>query len=82
MGTDSPEELYTWTGEGLAMLLPGEYADTAAGLHIQRAIACKLLERPEEMATELAESERAGRASRRWSARGRAAGGGATGAER
>jgi tetratricopeptide (TPR) repeat protein len=63
MGTDSPEELYTWTGEGLAMLLPGEYADTAAGLHVQRAIACKLLMRPEEMATELAESERAGRAS-------------------
>ncbi len=62
-GTESPEELYTWTGEGLAVLLPGEYADTAAALHLQRAIACTMLERPEEVATELVEAEKLARAS-------------------
>jgi hypothetical protein len=62
-GTESPEELYTWTGQGLAMLLPGEYADSAAGLHVQRAFACKLLERSDEADAELAEALRAARAS-------------------
>jgi len=62
-GTESPEELYTWTGEGLAMLLPGEYADSAAGLHVQRAFACTLLERPDEADAEMAEALRASRAS-------------------
>ena len=62
-GTESPEELYTWTGEGLAMLLPGEYADSAAGLHVQRAFACKLLDRPDEADAELVEALRVARAS-------------------
>ncbi len=62
-GTESPEELYTWTGQGLAMLLPGEYSDSAAGLHVQRAFACKLLERSDEADAELAEAFRAARAS-------------------
>ena len=62
-GTESPEELYAWTGIGLAMLLPGEYADSAAGLHVQRAFACKLLERPDEAASELVEALRVARAS-------------------
>ncbi len=62
-GTESPEELYTWTEQGLAVLLPGEYADTAAALHLQRAIACTMLELPEEAATQLAEAEKSARAS-------------------
>jgi tetratricopeptide (TPR) repeat protein len=62
-GTESPEELYAWTGEGLAVLLPGEYADTAAALHLQRAIACTMLERSDEVATELAAAERSARVS-------------------
>lgn len=62
-GTDSPEELYTWTGQGLAMLLPGEYADSAAGLHVQRAFACRLLERSEEATAELEQALRLARAS-------------------
>lgn len=62
-GTDSPEELYTWTGLGLAVLLPGEYPDTAAALHMQRAVACMMLERTDEVGPQLAAAETAGRAS-------------------
>ncbi len=62
-GTDSPEELYTWTSQGLAVLLPGEYPDTAAALHMQRAVACMMLERPDEVAPELAAAETSARAS-------------------
>ena len=62
-GTESPEELYEWTGIGLMMLLPGEYADSAAGLHVQRAFACKLLDRSDEADAELAEARRAAHAS-------------------
>ena len=62
-GTDSPEELYTWTGEGLAVLLPGEYADTAAALHLQRAVACMMLERTDEVQAQLSEAEKSARAS-------------------
>ena len=62
-GTDSPEELYTWTGEGLAMLLPGEYADSAAGLHVQRAFACRVLERGDEADAELLAALRLARSS-------------------
>jgi hypothetical protein len=62
-GTESPEQLYTWTGEGLAMLLPGEYADSAAGLHVQRAFACKLMDRSDEAEAEMAEALQASRAS-------------------
>ncbi|HET7724602.1 MAG TPA: hypothetical protein VFK68_08180 [Propionibacteriaceae bacterium] len=62
-GTDSPEELYTWTGQGLAMLLPGEYADSAAGLHVQRAFACRFLDRADESEAELGQAMRLARAS-------------------
>lgn len=55
-GTDSPEELYTWTGQGLAILLPGEYSDTAAGLYVTRAFVCSLLGRPDEAATEMSKA--------------------------